>query len=73
MYRYEDVNQWIKPLLPIQRKVKPYVTVEQCRREWKLKSKSAAHSRLLELIERGMAERVKVANLYHYHIKETAE
>jgi len=69
-FRYEDVTQWLKPLLPIQRSVKQFVTVEQCRIAWGLASKGATHNRLQELIKRGMAERVKVGRLYHYHLVE---
>ncbi len=70
-YRYEDTDQWIVPLLPIQQSTKRYVTVEQCRVAWKLNSKGATQSRLKKLIELGKAELVQVGGLSHYHILET--
>lgn len=69
-YRYEDTDQWIVPLLPIQQSTKRYVTVEQCRVAWKLNSKGATQSRLKKLIELGKAELVQVGGLSHYHILE---
>lgn len=67
-YKYEDTDYWVEQILPIQRQVKPFVTVEQCRRAWKLSGKSAAHRRLDELVSRGKAERVLIGGRWHYHI-----
>lgn len=69
-YRYEDTDIWVDKLLPIQRANKSYISVDQARKVFKLAGKSAAQARLLELVERGQAERFKIGEIWHYHIKE---
>lgn len=69
-YKYDDTKYWIEAVLPIQQQMKPYVTVEQCRVAWGLAGKSATQRRLNELVRRGMAERIRVGNIWHYHLKE---
>ena len=68
MYNYEDIDQWIIPLLPVQNSVKRYITVEQCCQLWKV-SKGTAHRRLSHLVNEKLAERVKVGATWHFHIK----
>ena len=68
MYNYEDIEQWITPLLPIQNKVKRYITVEQCCQMWGV-SKGTAHRRLSHLVDMNKAERVQVGETWHFHIK----
>lgn len=73
MYRYEDVGLWIKKVLPIQNTMKKYVTVRECMKAWGLYTTSAAHRRLEELVRRGLAEKIVVGKISHYHIKEEDE
>jgi hypothetical protein len=66
----EPTDKDILRLLEVQKKMKPYITVEQARKILNLSSKSVAHAVLNEMVRRGLARGFIAGHVYHYHIEE---